>query len=57
MGLGSRLVFNFLLGSIGSNLSLIVSIAVAGIIYIVSLFVFRPSEINTLINKLKNKRK
>lgn len=57
MGLGSRLVFNFLLGSIGSNLSLIVSIAVAGIIYIVSLFVFRTSEINTLINKLKNKRK
>lgn len=57
MAVLSRLVFNFLFERLGSNLSLIVAIMVAGIVYLVSLLIFRPSEINSLIEKLKNKRK
>lgn len=53
MAVLSKFAFNAILNSLGSNLSLIIAIVVAGISYIISLLIFRPSEINKLIGKIK----
>lgn len=56
MGFVSKMLFNYLFGKIGSNLSLIIAIIVAGVVYIGVLLVIKPSEIKILIEKI-NKRK
>lgn len=53
MSVASKFVFNIVLKFVGSNIALVAAILVAGIVYLISLLVFRPSEINKLIEKIK----
>lgn len=57
MGAGSKTLFNIIEKNLGSNLSLIASILIAGIIYIAMLLILKPSAINKTIEKIKNRNK
>ena len=48
MAFGSKILYNFLTKSLGLNLSLLISIVIAGAIYLILLIVFRVDEIREI---------
>ena len=48
MAFGSKIFYNFLTKSLGLNLSLLISIVIAGAIYLILLIVFRVDEIREI---------
>ena len=55
MALGSKFFYNILIKSFGINLSLLISIIIAGLIYLVLLIAFRVDEIRELLKLIFKK--
>ena len=56
MGLLSKIAFEFLGGFLGQAISLLLSIVLAGFVYLLALIVLKSEEVYSIINKLKNRR-
>lgn len=56
MGVLASIAYSFSSRFIGSILSLLIAIAVAGVVYLVAILVLKVSEVQNIINKIKNKR-
>ncbi|CDZ74377.1 integral membrane protein MviN [Peptoniphilus sp. ING2-D1G] len=56
MGVVSKLFFDFTTYSLGERLALILSIAAAGVVYLVMLVILRSKEIFNIINKVRKKK-
>ncbi|HHX60054.1 MAG TPA: murein biosynthesis integral membrane protein MurJ, partial [Epulopiscium sp.] len=55
MGVIAKLSFNALVGSIGQNLSLVVSIGIGAMVYFVMIYFMRIEEVDVLVEMLRER--